>query len=120
VRVYWQDGSQAPQSLNFSAEFFIGRDPACEVHVNNPAVSRRHARVWRLHNTWIVEDLGSQNGTLIGGERIEKQVLGEETEICLAEHGPVVRIEVPIDDDEATVQIDPAQVEEMRQRMGKS
>ena len=117
VRVHWHDG-KSERSSSFGQEFFIGRDPKCEVHVNNPAVSRRHARVWRLHNTWILEDLGSQNGTLIDGQRVEKQVLGEETEVCLAEHGPVVRIEVPPDgDDDATVQITPEDAAEMRERM---
>ena len=117
VRVHWHDGSVKRAGI-FAQEFFIGRDPQCEVHVNNPAVSRRHAHVWRLHNTWILEDLGSQNGTLIGGERIEKQVLGEETEVCLAEDGPVVRIEVPLEGDvDATMRIDPATVVQMRDRM---
>ncbi len=110
MSVYWNENGET-RSANFTKEFFIGRDPTCEVALNNPAVSRRHARVWLLHNQWIIEDLQSQNGTLIDGKRIEKQALSANTEVSLSEHGPVIRFEAPESDaNAATVMISPETV----------
>ena len=41
----------------------IGRDPACEVFLNDSAVSARHARLSFPHGQWWAEDIGSTNGT---------------------------------------------------------
>jgi transcriptional regulator with PAS, ATPase and Fis domain len=44
----------------------IGRDPACDVSLDHERVSRRHVRITTAPR-WIVEDLGSRNGTLVNG-----------------------------------------------------
>ena len=49
----------------------IGRDEGVDVLIDNPSVSRQHARVRREGEAWVVEDLGSSNGTFMHGERIE-------------------------------------------------
>ena len=54
----------------------IGREPDNEVFVDDPAVSRQHARVL-LHNGAVwVQDAGSRNGVFVNGERVadHKQV----------------------------------------------
>jgi pSer/pThr/pTyr-binding forkhead associated (FHA) protein len=48
----------------------IGRDPQCEVWVDAAGVSRRHARVTVIRGAATLEDLGSKNGTLLGGASI--------------------------------------------------
>jgi sigma-B regulation protein RsbU (phosphoserine phosphatase) len=49
----------------------IGRTPSCDVFLDGPQVSRRHARIFRdPFGRWIVEDLGSTNGVRIGGKRV--------------------------------------------------
>ncbi|MDY7094713.1 MAG: FHA domain-containing protein [Acidobacteriota bacterium] len=45
----------------------VGRDPSCEVVLEDHRVSRRHARLQRGDTGWSVEDLGSKNGTLLEG-----------------------------------------------------
>src|SRR5207245_2944551 len=48
----------------------IGTDAACALVLHDPAVSRRHCTV-RVEGARIrVKDLGSRNGTLLGGARI--------------------------------------------------
>ncbi|MGY1709835.1 ATP-binding cassette domain-containing protein [Geodermatophilus sp. SYSU D00758] len=50
----------------------IGRSPDCDVRVDDPRVSARHARVEPLPGgAWRVLDLGSRNGTFRHGERFE-------------------------------------------------
>jgi hypothetical protein len=50
------------------AALLIGRDPACDVVVTDPRVSRRHARVFVREAGLDFEDLGSSNGTLCNGD----------------------------------------------------
>ena len=47
------------------AEVIIGRDPGCDVVIDDLVLSRRHARL-ALGPPLTVEDLGSHNGTRIG------------------------------------------------------
>jgi diguanylate cyclase (GGDEF)-like protein len=52
-------------------EILLGRDASATVRVDDPAVSRKHARVRReVAETYVVEDLGSANGTFVGSRRV--------------------------------------------------
>lgn len=55
---------------------FLGRDPLCDVQVDDVRASRRHARIDRSGDKYIVRDLGSMNGTFVNGARLlgEKQL----------------------------------------------
>jgi DNA-binding winged helix-turn-helix (wHTH) protein len=46
-------------------ENVIGRDPSCGVWLDQPGVSRRHARVVVTDDVAEIEDLGSTNGTFV-------------------------------------------------------
>ncbi len=48
----------------------IGRDPTCDLHLDNRALSRRHAQIEKRGAAIWVRDLESQNGTFVNGERI--------------------------------------------------
>jgi adenylate cyclase len=54
---------------------YLGRDPLCEVQVDDVRASRRHARIDRSGDKFIVRDLGSMNGTFVNGARL----LGEKS-----------------------------------------
>lgn len=49
-----------------TGENVIGRDPACGVWLDQPGVSRRHARIVIKDEDARIEDLGSKNGTFVG------------------------------------------------------
>lgn len=51
-------------------ELFLGRDPGNDIVINDPEISRRHARLLLAGNTYTIEDLGSTNGTFIRGQRL--------------------------------------------------
>ncbi len=56
----------------------IGRDPGPGgLVVPNKEVSRRHARIVRLRGGYRLEDLGSANGTLVNGQRVDRVDLSE-------------------------------------------
>ncbi len=63
----------------------LGRHPSCDIVLEEGAVSRQHARVFRESGAYYVEDLGSRNGTFVNGERIYGQQLlhhNDEVQIC--------------------------------------
>lgn len=51
-------------------EIIIGRDASVGLTLSFPGVSRRHARLMREGEVYILEDLGSSNGTYLNGERL--------------------------------------------------
>ncbi len=51
-------------------EMFLGRDLNNEIVINDPEISRRHARLFVQGNSYIIEDLGSTNGTFVNGQRL--------------------------------------------------
>lgn len=48
----------------------IGRDDAADVVVQDPEISRIHARITRQGESYFVEDMGSTNGTYVNGAQI--------------------------------------------------
>jgi len=63
-------GALAGQSFLVEGETTIGRGAGCAVSIDDAHVSKLHARVYPLDGTWLVEDLGSTNGTSLNGESI--------------------------------------------------
>lgn len=54
----------------------IGRGAGCDVVLNHPSVSRRHAELDRLSaGGWAVRDLNSRNGTRVNGVSIRAQAV---------------------------------------------
>lgn len=49
--------------------YVLGRDPGCDILVEDPTCSRRHAKV-TCAKTTTIEDIGSRNGTHVNEERI--------------------------------------------------
>jgi hypothetical protein len=62
----------------------IGRSRQCDVVLDDPNVSRRHADVRPRGGAWVLSDLGSTNGSVLNGRRIEHPEViqpGDEIEI---------------------------------------
>jgi hypothetical protein len=51
-------------------EMFIGREANNDITINDPEVSRKHARLFVQGGNMILEDLGSTNGTSVNGQRL--------------------------------------------------
>jgi hypothetical protein len=93
VRVSWQDGAGAHERT-FHGDFRIGRDESCELHLDDPLISRRHAEVIHREGLWWITDLGSRNGTLLDRHLITSCPLPTQCEVKLYETAPVLRLEV--------------------------
>lgn len=54
-------------------EFMIGRSASCQISLDDPLVSRNHAKLILHADQLVVEDLGSRNGIRVNAERITKR-----------------------------------------------
>ena len=51
-------------------EIAFGRDPACDLPLEDDSISARHARLNFHHGQWWLEDLGSTNGTRLNQSQL--------------------------------------------------
>lgn len=71
-----QDGGPAALEHQFNQmEIIIGRDPSCNLVINDTTVSSQHARLSYQRNQWWVEDLNSRNGTWLNEESVNRAVV---------------------------------------------
>lgn len=67
-------------------EVLIGRTSSCALVLPDPGVSRTHARLVLESSSYVVEDLGSKNGTFIDSTRIKKQSIAYGQTIQIGPH----------------------------------
>lgn len=66
-----REGPSVGQTLALSRpETVIGRETTADFAIPSPSISRRHARIVSQGGYYILEDLGSSNGTFVNGQRI--------------------------------------------------
>ena len=64
-------GRELDKFLIGQGKVLIGRTPECDIKIDNPAISRRHASIEYGGGEYVVTDLGSSNGTFINGEPLK-------------------------------------------------
>ena len=79
----------------------VGRDGEADVRINDPSVSRRHARIVVDGESASVEDLESKNGTRVKGVAVSQLVKLAKGDV-VAFGGVETRLEVQPFDDTAT------------------
>jgi FHA domain len=58
-----------------TGELLVGRHHGCDVVLDEPSVSRKHARLVFRDGAWVLQDLESTNGTIINGAAIGRCAL---------------------------------------------
>ena len=90
--VHWMDvilkvleGAKEGTKVAIKKEkFLIGRSPKCHLCVGSTAVSRKHCAFRRYDAKATIEDLGSRNGTLVNGKKIDsEQELNSGDEVAI-------------------------------------
>ncbi|HEY5984716.1 MAG TPA: FHA domain-containing protein [Anaerolineales bacterium] len=56
-------------------QLIIGRDASNAVAINDAEVSRKHARLTFQGGKYVIEDLGSTNGTFVNGQRVSNSTV---------------------------------------------
>jgi pSer/pThr/pTyr-binding forkhead associated (FHA) protein len=78
ARLVWErtDGSQVELPLT-APVMIVGRDEGAGLCIDEPLVSRAHARIERRGESFVVLDLGSTNLTRVNGEVVRERELAD-------------------------------------------
>lgn len=84
-RLVWrrQDGTEVEFPLT-EGIMVVGRDEAADIRVDEPLVSRAHARLERRAGRYVVLDLSSTNFTRVNGEVVSERELRDGDEVRFA------------------------------------
>jgi pSer/pThr/pTyr-binding forkhead associated (FHA) protein len=86
-------------------ELFLGRDANNDVVINDPEVSRRHARLVKQDEDYYYEDLGSTNGSFINDHRLSTlTLLKPDMKITIGER-VILSYQMKLADKDATVMV---------------
>lgn len=64
----------------------FGRGKSCSVRLNCPKVSRQHTKVYPIGDVWVVEDLGSANGTIVNNLTITTHELNDGDRVVIGSY----------------------------------
>jgi ABC-type multidrug transport system ATPase subunit len=70
-------------ALDPRRSYRVGRDPAADIVIAVEGVSRSHAELRFEGDQWVLEDLGSANGTYDGGRRVRRVAVAPGSQIRL-------------------------------------
>ena len=84
--VLTRDGRIVDQHFVTKAVTTIGREIGNDIVINDAQVSRAHARVLRVGEDDVIEDLRSGNGTYINGEPVSRQLLQHQDVVTIGAH----------------------------------
>lgn len=79
------DGSVADRREVTAKELIVGRGDQADFKIADAEMSRAHFKVSDQAGTFAIEDLGSQNGTFVNGNRITKATLQPNDQIRAGE-----------------------------------
>ncbi len=81
------------KSFTFAKESItIGRDPDADVALDNMGVSRRHARIEWVNESYRLRDEGSSNGTFLNGRRVEHERLVDRDVVTIGKFNLLVAL----------------------------
>ena len=72
--------------LSTKSEIIIGRNSDCDIVINDPAVSRRHAKVYTKGGQIYVDDLHSANGVYVNKSKVNTSVLKDSDILYIGIH----------------------------------
>ncbi len=90
IAVLTGEGSSVAFELPPRGDLLIGRDPSCELFLDDSSLSRRHARLRVRGLELTLEDLASKNGTRIGSRALQEGQASSIQEGTVAELGAVL------------------------------
>jgi len=78
-------------------EITIGRLKSSDIHINNPTISKQHARIIKNQGNYLIEDLKSTNGIYLNTVRIISRYLKDGDVINIGKYTLVVNIKTEND-----------------------
>jgi hypothetical protein len=85
----------SPQEYRLAAVNYLGRSDDSHLQIARPGVSRRHAVIMAAGGAFVIQDLGSQNGVFVDGERISEHTLKDGEQIVIGDRTMLYRTPWP-------------------------
>jgi ABC transport system ATP-binding/permease protein len=84
---------RSDHQLTAGTTYHIGRDPKSDIAMTDSRVSWRHGVLRVDGDGWVIEDLGSTNGTFLGLQRLDRIEISADCVVRLGnpDDGPVLR-----------------------------
>ncbi len=76
-------GREIGRTLDLGKETFLGRDDGNTLKLLDETSSRRHAKIEGMEGRFLLFDLGSNNGSLVNGEKVKERLLRDGDQIQL-------------------------------------
>ena len=76
--------------------YSIGREVGNDIVIEDPQVSRRHAQLSRQGNSYLIEDVGSTNGTYVNGKRVTAQLLLSNGDMIGLADTVIIAVQAPL------------------------
>ena len=76
----------------------VGRDYDNMIQLPNEKVSKHHALLTRIGETWVIEDLHSRNGILVNGRKTERAELKDRDTVKIGPYEFYFETHVPAHD----------------------
>lgn len=87
-----ETGAHTGHSFDLKTETVLGRAPNCQIVIDDPKVSRRHAEIRHTARGYVIRDLESSNGTFVNGTRLlDSRVLQPGDRILVGGTAAVVK-----------------------------
>jgi hypothetical protein len=86
----------SPQEYRLAAVNYLGRSDDSHLQIARPGVSRRHAVIMAASGGFVIQDLGSQNGVFVNGERISEHALKDGDQIVIGDRTMLYRTPWPL------------------------
>jgi ABC transport system ATP-binding/permease protein len=84
---------RSDHKLHAGTAYRVGRDPSSDIVLDDGRVSWRHAVLKLEQGAWVLEDVGSTNGTFLGTRRVDRVEISGECVVRLGDSkdGPLLR-----------------------------
>jgi len=92
-------------------EIFLGREASCDIVLSDAEVSRRHARIYLGTSGYVIEDLGSTNGTFVNDQRLSGPHLLQSGELVRLGENTNLSYQATVFDPNATMISSPPQAD---------
>src|SRR4051794_8016548 len=68
------------------AELVVGREPTCDIPIDNLGISRQHCAFKTRGDAFVVADMNSSNGTFVNGKKITEHFLNNDDEVVIGKY----------------------------------
>jgi len=79
------EGTGKGKSVEITSSLTIGSRPDSDLRLEDPTVSRKHAEISRTAEGFLLQDLGSTNGTFLNGVRVDRAYLRDGAVVTVGE-----------------------------------